>query len=132
MLVVGFEAPERSVTEEMDQALAICKALGGEWEKVSSGGRDGASGAWREAFLRAPYLRDTFDVLYRDGLEGRPRMMSLGLHGRIAGRPGRTAGLERFLDHVARHDAVWVATRADIARHWRKQFPPDGLIRARW
>ena len=78
------------------------------------------------------YLRDTFDVLYRDGLEGRPRMMSLGLHGRIAGRPGRTAGLERFLDHVARHDAVWVATRADIARHWRKQFPPDGLIRARW
>ncbi|MEI6446805.1 MAG: FAD-binding oxidoreductase [Actinomycetes bacterium] len=60
VLVVGFEAPERSVTDEMDQALAICKGLGGEWEKVSSGGREGASGAWREAFLRAPYLRDTF------------------------------------------------------------------------
>ena len=77
------------------------------------------------------YLRDTFDVLYRDGLEGRPRMMSLGLHGRLAGRPGRTAGLERFLDHVARHDRVWVATRADIARHWRANFPP-GQPRSRW
>jgi putative urate catabolism protein len=77
------------------------------------------------------YLRDTFDVLYRDGLEGRPRMMSLGLHGRIAGRPGRTAGLERFLDHVAAHEGVWVATRADIARHWRANFPP-GVPRTRW
>jgi allantoinase len=77
------------------------------------------------------YLRDTFDILYRDGLDGRPRMMSLGLHGRLAGRPGRTAGLERFLDHVARHDRVWVATRADIARHWRASFPP-GELRTRW
>ena len=77
------------------------------------------------------YLRDTFDVLYRDGLEGRKRMMSLGLHGRIAGRPGRMAGLERFLDHVQRHDGVWVATRADIARHWRAHFPP-GVLRTSW
>jgi len=77
------------------------------------------------------YLRDTFDVLYRDGREGRPRMMSVGLHGRLAGRPGRTAGLERFLDHVARHDRVWVATRADIARHWRANFPP-GELRTHW
>jgi putative urate catabolism protein len=77
------------------------------------------------------YLRDTFDVLYRDGLEGRPRMMSLGLHGRLAGRPGRTAGLERFLDHVGRHERVWVATRADIARHWRANVPP-GVLRTRW
>ena len=67
------------------------------------------------------YLRDTFDVLYQDGLEGRPRMMSVGLHGRLAGRPGRAAGLARFLDHVAARDRVWVATRADIARHWRSQ-----------
>jgi putative urate catabolism protein len=77
------------------------------------------------------YLRDTFDTLYQDGLEGRPRMMSVGLHGRLAGRPGRTPGLVRFLDHVARHDRVWVATRADIARHWRKHFPP-GDLRTRW
>ena len=77
------------------------------------------------------YLRDTFDVLYQDGVEGRPRMMSVGLHGRLAGRPGRTAGLARFLDHVARHDRVWTATRADIARHWREHFPPEHL-KTRW
>ena len=78
------------------------------------------------------YLRDTFDVLYRDGQEGRPRMMSLGLHGRLAGRPGRTAGLEKFLDHVANHPGVWVATRADIARHWRANFPPTDRLLTRW
>jgi putative urate catabolism protein len=77
------------------------------------------------------YLRDTFDTLYQDGLEGRPRMMSVGLHGRLAGRPGRTTGLARFLDHVAKHDRVWTTTRADIARHWRSHFPP-GDLRTHW
>ena len=60
VLVVGFEAESRDVSGELDQALAICKGHGGKWEKVSSGSREGASGAWRDAFLRAPYLRDTF------------------------------------------------------------------------
>ncbi|MEI6663714.1 MAG: FAD-binding oxidoreductase [Actinomycetes bacterium] len=60
VLVVGFEAESRDVSGELDQALAICSVHGGKWERVSSGGREGASGAWREAFLRAPYLRDTF------------------------------------------------------------------------
>ena len=60
ILVVAFESAGRDVSGELDQALAICKAHGGEWEQVSGGGREGASGAWREAFLRAPYLRDTF------------------------------------------------------------------------
>jgi peptidoglycan/xylan/chitin deacetylase (PgdA/CDA1 family) len=78
------------------------------------------------------YLKDTFDVLYRDGQEGRPRMMSLGLHGRLAGRPGRTAALERFLDYVGSHERVWVASRADIARHWRANFPPPATIIQRW
>ena len=78
------------------------------------------------------YLRDTFDVLYRDGQEGRPRMMSLGLHGRLAGRPGRTAALERFLDYVGTHADVWVATRADIARHWRRNFPAGEVLRSKW
>ena len=63
------------------------------------------------------YLRDTFDILYREGLK-QPRMMSVGLHCRLAGRPGRVAALERFLDYVQGHDAVWIARRADIARHW--------------
>ena len=69
------------------------------------------------------YLRDTFDVLYREG-ETAPRMMSVGLHCRLAGRPGRTAALERFLDHVLRHDRVWVCRRLDIARHWIAHHRP--------
>jgi allantoinase len=66
------------------------------------------------------YLRDAFDVLYAEG-EHAPKMMSVGLHCRLAGRPGRAAGLARFLDHVARHDRVWVATRLAIARHWHRE-----------
>lgn len=66
------------------------------------------------------YLRDAFDVLYAEG-ESAPKMMSVGLHCRLVGRPGRAAGLARFLDHVARHDRVWVATRLDIARHWHRE-----------
>lgn len=69
------------------------------------------------------YLRDTFDTLYREGQAGQPKMMSLGLHGRLSGRPGRTAGLVRFLDYVLAQPSVWLATRADIARHWRKHHP---------
>jgi putative urate catabolism protein len=70
------------------------------------------------------YLRDTFDVLYRDGLEGRPRMMSIGLHNRIAGRPGRIVAVERFMDHLARFDRVWTTTRLEVARHWHAHMPP--------
>jgi putative urate catabolism protein len=66
------------------------------------------------------YLRDTFDVLYAEG-DAAPKMMSIGLHCRLAGRPGRAAGVIRFLDHIARHDRVWVATRLDIAHHWRRE-----------
>ena len=61
------------------------------------------------------YLRDAFDLLYAEG-ERAPKMMSVGLHCRLVGRPGRAAALIRFLDHVARHDRVWVATRLEIAR----------------
>jgi putative urate catabolism protein len=68
------------------------------------------------------YLRDTFDVLYEEGASA-PKMMSVGLHCRLVGRPGRTAALIRFLDYVAQHDRVWVATRRDIARHWYRAHP---------
>ncbi|HEY4646388.1 MAG TPA: allantoinase PuuE [Steroidobacteraceae bacterium] len=68
------------------------------------------------------YLRDTFDVLYREG-ERAPKMMSVGLHCRLAGKPARTAALERFLDHVQRHDKVWICRRVDIARHWGAHHP---------
>jgi putative urate catabolism protein len=68
------------------------------------------------------YLRDSFDVLYAEGADA-PRMMSIGMHCRLLGRPGRLRGLQRFLDHVAAHDKVWVCRRIDIARHWRAHFP---------
>jgi putative urate catabolism protein len=66
------------------------------------------------------YLRDAFDLLYAEGAAA-PKLMSVGLHCRIVGRPGRAASLARFLDHVKRHDRVWVATRLDIARHWHRE-----------
>ena len=68
-------------------------------------------------------LRDAFDFLYAEGAHT-PRMMSVGLHLRIAGHAARAAGLERFLDHVAATPGVWVCRRADIARHWMRVHPP--------
>ena len=68
------------------------------------------------------YLRDSFDVLYAEG-ERTPRMMSVGLHGRLIGRPGRLRALERFIEHAAGHDKVWFCRRIDIARHWREHHP---------
>ena len=68
------------------------------------------------------YLKDSFDLLYQEG-ETEPKMLSVGLHGRLVGRPGRAAALARFLDHVQNHDQVWLARRIDIARHWRKVHP---------
>ena len=72
------------------------------------------------------YLRDSFDALYAEGDPAgwdRPKMMSVGMHCRLLGRPGRVVALQKFLDHVAKHDHVWVCRRADIALHWRQTFP---------
>jgi OHCU decarboxylase len=71
------------------------------------------------------YLKDSFDTLYAEGGTA-PKMMSVGLHCRLVGRPGRAAALARFLDYVQSHDQVWVATRLDIARHWIRTHPPSG------
>lgn len=71
------------------------------------------------------YLRDAFDVLYAEGART-PRMMSIGLHCRLAGRPGRFAAVARFLDHVLAHEAVWCCRRIDLARHWREHHPHAG------
>ncbi|MHA1151190.1 MAG: allantoinase PuuE [Alphaproteobacteria bacterium] len=68
------------------------------------------------------YLRDSFDTLYAEG-QTTPRMMSIGLHCRLAGRPGRIKALERFMDHALSHEQVWFCRRIDIARHWRERFP---------
>ena len=68
------------------------------------------------------YLKDAFDVLYAEGAE-HPKMMSVGLHMRLAGRPGRAAALARFLDYVLEHDRVWICRRVDIAHHWMRIHP---------
>ncbi|MFC3071763.1 allantoinase PuuE [Shinella pollutisoli] len=70
------------------------------------------------------YLKDTFDVLYAEGAAGSPKMMSVGLHCRLVGRPGRAAALARFVDYVKSHEKVWLARRIDIAAHWAKAHPP--------
>jgi putative urate catabolism protein len=77
------------------------------------------------------YLRDAFDVLYAEGDE-HPAMMSVGMHCRLLGRPGRMRALQRFLDHVERHERVWVTRRLDIARHWRREFPFDPATASVW
>ncbi len=68
------------------------------------------------------YLRDSFDVLYAEGADA-PKMMSVGLHCRLIGRPGRFRALQRFLDYVHQHDGVWITRREDIARHWIAEHP---------
>jgi allantoinase len=68
------------------------------------------------------YLRDSFDVLYAEGADT-PRMLSIGMHCRLLGRPGRLRALQKFLDHVQAHDRVWVCRRIDIARHWKQTHP---------
>ncbi|TPK74105.1 allantoinase PuuE [Mesorhizobium sp. B2-4-15] len=69
------------------------------------------------------YLKDSFDTLYAEGKAGRPRMMNIGLHCRLVGRPGRVAALKRFVDYVKSHDKVWLARRIDIAHHWQENHP---------
>lgn len=69
------------------------------------------------------YLIQAFDLLRREGRKGSPKMMNIGLHTRLVGRPGRAADLEKFLDHVADAADAWVTRRIDIADHWRKHFP---------
>ena len=68
------------------------------------------------------YLRDAFDVMYAEG-EDHPAMMSIGMHCRLLGRPARFKALQRFLDHIEKHDRVWVCRRIDIAKHWIKEHP---------
>ena len=71
------------------------------------------------------YLKDSFDTLYAEG-DVAPKMLSVGLHCRLVGRPGRAASLARFIDYVLAHDRAWIPTRLDIARHWISRHPPHG------
>jgi OHCU decarboxylase len=71
------------------------------------------------------YLKDSFDALYSEGMAGSPKMLSVGLHCRLVGRPGRIQALRRFVDYVKSHEKVWLARRLDIARHWQQTHPFD-------
>jgi OHCU decarboxylase len=73
------------------------------------------------------YLKDSFDALYAEGAAGAAKMMSVGLHCRLIGRPGRIMALRRFLEYVKSHDRVWIARRIDIARHWAAEHPAPAL-----
>ncbi|MEO1797091.1 MAG: allantoinase PuuE [Pseudomonadota bacterium] len=70
------------------------------------------------------YLRDSFDCLYAEGLAGAPKMLSIGLHCRLLGRPGRVMALKRFIEHARAHEGVWFPTRLEIAQHWAATHPP--------
>ena len=74
------------------------------------------------------YLKDSFDALYAEGLAGAPKMMSVGLHCRIVGRPGRVMGLKKFIDYIQSFEGVWTPRRIDIARHWAEAHPPIAQI----
>ncbi|SFR11079.1 allantoinase PuuE [Poseidonocella sedimentorum] len=75
------------------------------------------------------YLRDSFDTLYAEGEAGRPAMMSVGLHCRLIGRPGKIAGLKRFLDYIGQFEGVWCPRRIEIAEHWAAEHPPRATLR---
>ena len=75
------------------------------------------------------YLKDSFDTLYAEGQDGRAKMFSIGLHNRLIGRPGKFAGLKRFLDYAQGHEGVWFPRRIDIARHWAAVHPPKRIER---
>jgi peptidoglycan/xylan/chitin deacetylase (PgdA/CDA1 family) len=77
------------------------------------------------------YLRDAFDVLYAEGEEA-PKMMSIGMHCRLLGKPGRIGGLQRFLDHIQARERVWICRRIDIARHWKTTHPFDAETAFVW
>jgi allantoinase len=85
-------------------------------------GKFAAPGGFSTPFDFENYLKATFDCLYEEGRQA-PRLMSIGLHARISGRPARARALALFLDHVRKHDKVWLCRRIDVANHWRTQHP---------
>lgn len=100
--------------------------------------RFATSPGWITGAQFESYLKDAFDVLYAEGLAGAPKMMSIGLHNRLIGRPGKIAGLMRFIEHIQAHEGVWTPRRIDIARHWAATHPhrrrerPSAMDKARF
>ena len=91
--------------------------------------RFATSPGWTDGNDFADYLINAFDELYLEGSTDTPKMMSVGLHCRLIGRPGKLAGLRRFIEHIKRHDDVWCARRIDVAEHWKAVHPPQSFAR---
>jgi peptidoglycan/xylan/chitin deacetylase (PgdA/CDA1 family) len=87
--------------------------------------RFGGNGGFSTGEQFFTYMRDAFDTLHREGKNGSPKLLSIGLHDRLIGRPGRCAGLIKLLDHMRSFDDVWFCTGVQIAHHWRSKFPPS-------
>ena len=100
--------------------------------------RFATSPGWITGAQFESYLKDAFDTLYAEGLAGAPKMMTIGLHNRLIGRPGKVAGLMRFIEHIQRHEGVWTPRRIDIAAHWATTHPhqrrerPSAMDKARF
>ncbi|APZ53031.1 allantoinase PuuE [Salipiger abyssi] len=90
--------------------------------------RFSVSPGWIEGEQFFTYLKDSFDTLYAEGAEGKAAMMSVGLHNRLIGRPGKIAGLTRFLDYIAGFEGVWTPRRIDIADHWARVHPAPAAV----
>ena len=82
-----------------------------------------SAGGFNHAEQFYQYLKDSFDTLYAEG-DVAPKMMSVGMHCRLLGRPGRFKALQKFLDYVQSHEKVWICRRGDIAQHWNQHFAP--------
>jgi peptidoglycan/xylan/chitin deacetylase (PgdA/CDA1 family) len=82
-----------------------------------------APGTWGSSGAFLEYLKSSFDVLYAEGMDGHPKMMSIGLHCRISGKPGRFAAVQSFVQYIQQLPGVWITTRKDIAQHWHTTFP---------
>ncbi|WP_297771433.1 allantoinase PuuE [uncultured Roseovarius sp.] len=91
--------------------------------------RFATSPGWITGAQFESYLRDSFDTLYQEGVAGSPRMMTVGLHCRLIGRPGKIAGLRRFIEYIQGFEGVWCPRRIDIAEHWARRHPPSSAER---
>jgi chitin deacetylase len=122
----GFEY----VADAYDDDLPHWRQHGGRWQLIvpytldANDMRFATPQGFNSGDQFFSYLRDAFDALYAEGVEGAPKMMSVGLHCRLAGRPGRAQAVRRFLEHALSHERVWFARRIDIARHWAQKHPP--------
>lgn len=123
----GFLYDRDSLADELPYWLNV----GGKTHLVipysyeTNDNRFGGNGGFSTSEQFFTYMRDAFDTLHREGKNGSPKLLSVGLHDRLIGRPGRCAGLIKLLDHIRSFDDVWFCTGAQIAHHWRSKFPPS-------